>query len=236
MVTPLRPAFYALPTGSWRDYVTVLHLPYTLWHLSYVVIGAALASSIHLDYLLGTLLAFLLGLGIGAHVLDELLGRPLRTRIPSWVLASAAAISIGGAVALGLAWSLTESLGLLPFVGFGAFIVVAYNLELFHSRFHNDFWFALAWGSFPMLTSYWVQARDFTVGAGLVAVACFLLSLAQRNLSREVRKMRRSADATHEGQPQAGDRLTAIIATERALKLLNATIVLLAAGLLAARA
>jgi len=38
-----RPAFYALAPGGWRDYVTLLHLPYTLWHLSYVVIGACLA-------------------------------------------------------------------------------------------------------------------------------------------------------------------------------------------------
>ena len=34
-----RPAFYALAQGGWRDYVTLLHLPYTLWHLSYVAIG-----------------------------------------------------------------------------------------------------------------------------------------------------------------------------------------------------
>ena len=32
-----RPAFYALAPGGWRDYVTLLHPPYTLWHLSYVV-------------------------------------------------------------------------------------------------------------------------------------------------------------------------------------------------------
>ena len=36
-----RPAFYALRPGGWRDLVTVLHPPYTLWHVSYVAIGAA---------------------------------------------------------------------------------------------------------------------------------------------------------------------------------------------------
>jgi hypothetical protein len=39
-----RPAFYALARGGWRDYVTLLHPPYTLWHLSYVAIGAAIAT------------------------------------------------------------------------------------------------------------------------------------------------------------------------------------------------
>ena len=38
---PGRPAFYALRSGGWRDYVTLLHPPYTLWHLSYAAMGAA---------------------------------------------------------------------------------------------------------------------------------------------------------------------------------------------------
>ena len=41
MKSNLRPAFYSLAKGTWRDYVTLLHFPYTLWHLSYVVLGAA---------------------------------------------------------------------------------------------------------------------------------------------------------------------------------------------------
>ena len=36
-----RPAFYALAPGGWRDWWTLLHPPYTLWHLSYVALGAA---------------------------------------------------------------------------------------------------------------------------------------------------------------------------------------------------
>ena len=41
-----RPAFYALPSGGWRDLVTILHPPYTLWHLSYVALGAAAAPTL----------------------------------------------------------------------------------------------------------------------------------------------------------------------------------------------
>ena len=75
-----RPAFYALAPGGWRDYATLLHPPYTAWHLSYVAIGAALAADFRLSRLLPTLAAFFLAVGIGAHALDELHGRPARHR------------------------------------------------------------------------------------------------------------------------------------------------------------
>ncbi|MGH3082135.1 MAG: hypothetical protein ACRDNH_13540, partial [Gaiellaceae bacterium] len=98
-----RPAFYALESGGWRDYVTLLHLPYTAWHLSYVAIGSALAPEFAGRRLLAALVAFFLALGIGAHALDELNGRPLRTSIPDGMLVALAALSIGGAVAIGIA-------------------------------------------------------------------------------------------------------------------------------------
>jgi len=120
-----RPAFYALAPGGWRDYVTLLHLPYTLWHLSYVVIGACLAPHVPAWRLGLTVLAFFLGLGIGAHALDELNGRPLNTRIPTGVLIALAAGSLGGASAIGIAVAVTHDLWLLPFVAFGGFIAVA---------------------------------------------------------------------------------------------------------------
>ncbi len=69
MRSHLRPAFYALPPGAWRDYVTLLHLPFTVWHLSYVVLGAAAAPVLHLDRLAWLLLAFFLGVGLAAHAL-----------------------------------------------------------------------------------------------------------------------------------------------------------------------
>ena len=97
-----RPAFYALAPGGWRDYVTLLHPPYTLWHLSYVAIGAALAPQMKWGLLGWTTLAFLLAMGVGAHALDELNGRPLRTQIPAPFLVALAVVSIAAACAIGL--------------------------------------------------------------------------------------------------------------------------------------
>ena len=103
MSTGKTPAFYALgASGAWKDYINLLHIPYTLWHLSYVVLGAAVASTVHVDRLLGTLLAFFLAMGIGAHALDELNGRPLGTKIPSPVLVILAVVSLTGALVMAL--------------------------------------------------------------------------------------------------------------------------------------
>src|SRR5919204_2535066 len=97
-----RPAFYALSPGGWRDYWSLLHPPYTIWHLSYVVMGASIAPRLHVRWLVETGIAFFLAMGIAAHALDELTGRPLRTRIPDRVLWTLAAVGLIGAAALGV--------------------------------------------------------------------------------------------------------------------------------------
>ena len=237
-----KPAFYALELGSWRDYVTLLHPPYTLWHLSYVVLGAALAPVIHYDLLAATLLAFFLAVGIAAHALDELNGRPLRTRIPAAALWSLAVASLAGAVGLGVLGAIAVSPWLLAFVACGAFFVLAYNLELFGGRFHSDFWFALTWGAFPLLTAYWTMAERLEPAAAAGALAAFALSLAQRTLSSRVRAIRRRALDVRgvvtyaDGSEEEIDRRWALAADERALMLLAAAVVTMSVAALLARA
>src|SRR3954453_21355878 len=186
-----RPAFYALRPGGWRDLLTLLHPPYTAWHLSYVALGAVASPELHGDRLVATLAAFFLAVGVCAHALDELNGRPLGTHLSSELLVGLAVVALAGAVALGVIGAVTVSLGLVPFVAAGAFIVVAYNLELFGGWFHSDFWFAAAWGAFPALTGYWINALELRVEGIAVAAGCFMLSVAQRRLSTPVRELRR---------------------------------------------
>lgn len=238
MTAEARPAFYALRSGGWRDYVTLLHPPYTLWHLSYVAIGAAIAPGFDWTRLALLLGAFFLAVGIGAHALDELRGRPLQTQIPAATLVALAALSIAGAVALGVLGAVWYSLWLLAFVAFGAFIVVAYNLELGGGLFHDSLWFALAWGAFPALTAYFAMAEELRAEAFLAAAYAFLLSLAQRRLStvvRTVRRRTRSVSGTIEhgdGTVEAIDADTLIGAPEGALQLLAAATTALALALL----
>src|SRR6267154_293995 len=97
-----RPAFYALRPGGWRDLVTLLHPPYTAWHLSYVALGAAAAPVIYAGRLAAALGAFFLAVGISAHALDELHGRPLGTRLGRRTLIALAAGGLIGALAIGV--------------------------------------------------------------------------------------------------------------------------------------
>lgn len=191
-----RPAFYALRPGGWRDLITLLHPPYTAWHLSYVAIGAAAAPNLYGDRLAAALGAFFLGVGVCAHALDELNGRPLGTRLSDRSLVGLAVVALAGAVAIGIVGAATVSLSLVPFVAAGAFIVVAYNLELFGGRFHSDFWFAAAWGAFPALTGYWVSAR----GSG----GCGVLHAQRRSAPPEHTGARLAAH--HLGQRTAAAR------------------------------
>jgi len=235
------PAFYALRPGGWRDLVTLLHPPYTAWHLSYVALGAAAAPVVHVDRLLAALAAFFLAVGICAHTLDELHDRPLGTRLSDRTLTALAAGSLAGAVAIGVAGLFIVSASLAPLVLVGAFIVVAYNLELFGGRFHSDFWFAAAWGAFPAFTGYWVNALSIDLAGVLVTGACFAISVAQRRLSTPVRELRRRTVSVS-GSQELADGTTlelsqASIAAplDGALRALSAGMVLLAAGLVAVR-
>ena len=241
MSTEARPAFYALAPGGWRDYVTLLHLPYTAWHLSYVVIGACLAPNVPGWRLVFTVAAFFLGLGVGAHALDELNGRPLQTRIPTPVLIGLAAGSLAGASAIGITVAVEHNLWLLLFVAFGAFIAVAYNLELFGGVFHNGFWLAAAWGAFPVLTAYFAMADRITGEALLAALFAALLIRAQQVLSTVVRDVRRrTVSVTGTIERTDGSRIpigpeTLTVAPETALRLMAAASVSLAAALLVLR-
>jgi hypothetical protein len=236
-----RPAFYALESGGWRDYVTLLHPPYTAWHLSYVAIGSALAPELEVERLLAGLAAFFLAMGIGAHALDELQGRPLRTQIGGRVLVALAVVSVGAAIAIGVYASLAWTPWLLPMVAFGGFIVFAYNLELFGGRFHSPFWFALSWGAFPLLAGYLVVAERLSVAAGCAAGFAFVLSLAQQRLSTQVRAIRRRASEVSgrvrfkDGSEEQIRAETLTHAPEAALRSIALAAVLLAVALVVMR-
>lgn len=233
-----RPAFYAARPGSrLRDWWTVLHPPYTAWHLAYVVIGACLVAHPSLSVLGASLLAFLLAVGVAAHALDELHGRPLRTSIGSRELAVASAASLAIATAIGAAGVEHVGLVLIPFIAAGVLLVLAYNLELFGGAMHNDVVFALAWGAFPVLVAYVAQARTLRPAALLAAAAAFALSAAQRALSTQARLVRRNAKAVEgvlelaDGETRAIDAGFLLRPLERALQALSWAAVAFAAAL-----
>jgi hypothetical protein len=206
-----------------------------------VALGAAAAATLHADRLGAALVAFLLAVGIAAHALDELNGRPLGTQLSRRTLITLAAVSLAGAVAIGVVGTIVVSPLLAPLVVAGAFLVLAYNLELAGGRFHTDAWFAVAWGGFPAFTGYFVNALAIRPAGLLVAAACCLLSVVQRRLSTPARRLRRQTAELCGEQTLADGRVvqltTAQLAQplEGALSAMWIALVLLAAGLVAVR-
>ena len=236
-----RPAYYAAQPGGWRDWWTLLHPPYTAWHLSYVVIGAALAPQVQVSYLIATVLAFFLAVGLAAHALDELRDRPLRTGIPSAVLVAVVVVGLAGALALGVLGVIRVGWTLIPYMVAGPVLVIAYNAELFGGLMHTDFGFAAAWGAFPVLTAYTAQTGTLALAPVLAAAGAFALSAAQRQLSTPARNIRRRSQGV-EGTITFGDGRTVPITAdtllqplERALRATSWAIMLLAAALAVAR-
>jgi len=238
-VDRLAPAFYGTDgdRSAWGDWWLLLHPPYTLWHLSYVAIGACLAPTVDGGRLVATLLAFFLAVGVGAHALDELHSRPLGTHLSAGALVGAAIVGVGGAVALGVVGVHRVGLGLAVFIVVGAVLVCAYNLELFGGRLHGDVLFGLAWGAFPVGTGYYAQASTLRPSTVAAAAAAFFCSMAQRSLSTRARHLRRSVDHVQgtmrlrNGDTVPIDRSTLLDPIEGSLKALAAAMVALAAAL-----
>jgi hypothetical protein len=236
-----RPAFYALGRGRLGDLLTLLHPPYTAWHLSYVALGAAAAPRLHADRLLWALAAFGLAVGVAAHALDELHDRPLRTGFSDRTLIVLAAAGLLGALAIGIAGIVTVSAWLTPFVLAGALFLPAYNLELLGGRLHGDVWFAVGWGAFPALTGYFVNAQKITLTGVAIAGGCLAMSVAQRRLSspaRELRRRTRSVEGVRtlaDGSARELSREDLLAPLDGALAAMSLAMVLTACALVAAR-
>jgi hypothetical protein len=236
-----RPAFYALGRGHLGDALALLHPPYTAWHLSYFALGAAAAPHVYASRLAWGLAAFALAVGVAAHALDELHDRPLGTSFSDRTLAALASLSLAGALAIGIGGIVTVSVWLTPFVAAGALFLPAYNLELAGGRFHSDVWFAAGWGAFPALTGYFVNAREISPEAVLIAAGCYAMSVAQRRLSTPARELRRrtvSVVGERERSDGQRERITLqsmLTPLDGALAAMSVAIVVVAVALLVAR-
>ena len=228
------PAFYARRGGLLADCWTLLHPPYTLWHVSYAVLGAALAPHVSWTPLLLTVLAFFLAVGVAAHALDERAGHPLGTGFGDRALIVAAAVALLVAVALGVYGAFRwdgVNWGLAVAVPIGVVLVVGYNLELFGGRLHDDLTFALGWGGFPVVVGYLAQFPGLDVGHGFAAAAgagaAVALTYAQRRLSTPARHLRRRTSAVSgtlesaDGTVVPLDRGTLLAPLEGALRALS---------------
>jgi hypothetical protein len=241
-MTALKPAWYSLyGEGPLKDIINLTHPPYTLWHLSYVLIGISLSPVIYPARSIAVLAAFFLGLGIGAHALDETMGNPLQTRLSRVQLYLIGFSSLGGAILIGIFYVATVSLLILPFVLLEAFFALTYNLEAFGKRFHNMLVFSLSWGAIPFLTGYFVNSLSLNLPILLVSLAVALLTYVQRTLSIQARTVRRVLPAPvrslklANGEEVIISEKDLIGSAEKSLKMLSLMIFFLAVGLILQR-
>jgi hypothetical protein len=237
----LKPAWYSTKgSGRISDFLDLLHPPYTLWHLSYVLLGIGMAPLIFPSRSIAVVVAFFLGLGVGAHALDETMGNPLQTKISRSGLYLLGFSSIGVASAIGAYYVVTLSLLLIPFVALECFFAIAYNLEAFKKRFHNTLIFALSWGSIPFLTGYFVNALTFNLPVFLMALGVALLTFVQRTLSTQARLMRRKMPPIEALKLSTGTDIPVTTAelispAEKSLKALTAMIFVISIAVILAR-
>ena len=200
-----------------------------------------LAPQVRLVSLFATVAAFFLAVGVAAHALDELQGRPLRTAIPRPALIAAAVAGLAGALGFGVWGVIRVGWILLPFMIAGPLLVIGYNAELFGGLIHTDLGFAAAWGAFPALTGYVAQAGRLAVAPVLAAAAAMALSAGQRHLSTPARMLRRRTATVSgrvtllSGEQCDLDAARLLEPLERALRSLSWGVVLLAAALAVAR-
>ncbi len=207
--------------------------------LAYVTLGAALAPDLRSGRLLGLLAAYLLGLGGGAHFLDEARGHPWGTGFSTRALYAMALLTLAPAMAVGLYFARTVAPSFLLFVLLGTFFALAYNLEWFGGAFHTDFWFAVSWAALPFLTSYYLQALDLPLWAFAFSAALAGTAGVQIALSRWIKGYRRGppleAVRFDDGTERPVDTALLIGQPQRALKCLVLSVDLLAAALLLRR-
>lgn len=183
-----------------RVFVGLLFLPYTGMCVSFAIIGSMLASEIAWDRLGAIALIYTLALGISAHVADSLGSKktkPWGSYFSKTQLLIIMAASLTAAYAIG-AYYIAFFVPLLAIIAaLEGFFLFTYNYEIWGGIFHNDFWFAVSWGSLPLLAGYIMQTNSMNILALAAAGLTGLISYAEIRMSRPYKhlKQKNGSDA-----------------------------------------
>ena len=138
------------------DYVTLLHLPFSIVVLDFAIIGAMMAKSVYADRLILAMIGVFFA-HQGAHYLDEIRGHHWSTKIPDRTLFALSFLFLAVGAVIGVYLSLTVSFFLLIFILPMIFFPIAYSLELWNDRFHRPLGFGVSC-ALVCIGSYFLQA------------------------------------------------------------------------------
>jgi hypothetical protein len=185
--------------ARFRVFVGLLFLPYTGMCVSFAIIGSMLAGEIALDRVGAIVLIYTLALGISAHVADSLGSKKIKPWGNYFTKAQLLTIMIAtltAAYAIGLHYIVFFVPLLAVIALLEGFFLFTYNYELWAGLFHNDFWFAVSWGSLPLLAGYIIQTNSISLLALSVAGLAGLASYVEIRMSRPYKNLKqRNGDA-----------------------------------------
>lgn len=210
-----------------RIFVGLLFLPYTGMCISFTVIGSLLAANMVWDRVCAIAIIYALALGVSAHAADSIGSKkvkPWGNYFKKAELLLIMVTSLAASYAIGIYYIVL----FVPFLGIIAvlegFFLLAYNFEIFGGRFHNDFWFAVSWGSLPALAGYVIQTNSIGVWPLAVSAVTGLISYLEIRMSRPYKALKQSCD-----QPEVIEKL------ENGLKAISVGTITFTIGVLALR-
>jgi hypothetical protein len=205
-----------------RIFVGMLFLPYTGMCISFALVGSLLSPTIAWDRVAAIIVIYFAALGISAHAADSMgsKSKPWGNRFSNLELLIMVVCGLVVAYGIGSFYIVYYVPLLLPIAILEGFFLIAYNYELWNGFFHSNVWFAISWGSMPLLAGYIMQTNSLSYIAILISVAAFLVSYIEIKLSRKYKETKQN----HQLKSTKGLELT--------LKTLSITTILFAMMLL----
>jgi len=177
---------------NFRLSIGILFLPYTGMVISFAIWGS-LSVEFSIDRLVSICLLYFFAIGISAHCLDALgskkkpWGELSHSKL--WI---ASIISIIISFSIGLYFAFLDSWLLFPIGIVEGFFLFAYNLELFHGKFHNHFSFVISWGILPVFAGAAIQSNSISIEtitlsavAGIVSYILIITSKKYKELKQQ---------------------------------------------------
>ena len=174
-----------------RVFVGMLFLPYTGMCVSFSVLGSLLSpSTLAWDRVIAIIIIYFAALGISAHAADSMgsKNKPWGDRFSNKELLLMVVCGLVVAYGIGTYYIFFYVPLLLPVAILEGFFLIAYNYEIWNGFFHNNVWFAISWGSMPLLAGYIMQTNSLSYIAILSSAAAFLVSYLEIRLSRKYKQ------------------------------------------------
>jgi hypothetical protein len=153
-----------------------------------------LSESILWDRVLSIFIIYFLALGVSAHAADNLGSKKIKPWGNFFTTFELKLMVIGGlsvSYALGIYYIVTFVPLLLIIAIIEGFFLFAYNYELFNGFFHNNFWFAISWGSLPLLAGFVIQTNSISILSLIASIGAFLVAYIEIRISRKYKELKR---------------------------------------------